>query len=287
MTSRQNHHEPLRDVIARHGIRATKLFGQHFLLDSNLIRKIVREAGALENATVLEIGAGPGGLTRALLDTSAKMVIAVERDRRCIAALDELAQHSSGRLVVVEADALAIDQAKLISGPAKVVANLPYNIATELFFKWQEQPERFGVLTLMFQKEVAERFTASPRSKAYGRLSVMAQWRYRVRRAFDLPPEAFVPPPKVTSTVVQFTPRDGPLALADPTAMRQVVAAAFGQRRKMLRSALRSLPCDPTTLLDAAGVVGEARAEELEIADFCALARSFAHLTGQSINPPH
>jgi 16S rRNA (adenine1518-N6/adenine1519-N6)-dimethyltransferase len=274
-------------VIARHGIRATKSLGQHFLLDRNLIQKIVREAGALENSTVLEIGAGPGGLTRELLATSARTVIAVERDRRCIAALNELAQVSSGRLVVVEADALKIDEAKLISGSAKVVANLPYNIATELFFKWQERPRLLRGLTLMFQKEVAERFTASPRSKAYGRLSVMAQWRYEVRRAFDLPPEAFVPPPKVTSTVIQFTLRAEPLAAADPIALRQVVAAAFGQRRKMLRGSLRSLPCDTGALLDDAGIIGEARAEELEISDFCALARSFANLVGKPTKPLH
>ena len=180
---------PLREVIARHGIRATKSLGQHFLLDRNLLRRIVREAGPLE--TVLEIGAGPGGLTRELLATEAREVIAIERDKRCVKALNELAADNPGRLRVIEANALDIDETQLIKETASVVANLPYNIATELFFKWQEHPKLFDRFTLMFQKEVAERFTAKPRSKAYGRLSVMAQWRYVVRRAFTVPREAF------------------------------------------------------------------------------------------------
>lgn len=280
------HNEPLRDVIARHGIRATKSLGQHFLLDRNLIRRIVRAAGTFEDTSVLEIGAGPGGLTRELLATSARTVIAVERDTRCIAALNELALDSAGRLVVLEADALDIDEAALISGAAKIVANLPYNIATELFFKWQERPALFEGFTLMFQREVADRFTACSRTKAYGRLSVMAQWRYAVRRVFDLPPEAFVPPPRVTSSVVQFTPLSEPLSPADPAAMRRVVAAAFGQRRKMLRGALQTLPCDSAALLQDSGIAGTARAEELEVSDFCALARSFMKLSGRPDSRP-
>ena len=270
--------EPLRNVIARHGIRATKSLGQHFLFDRNLVRKIVREAGSLEGMTVLEIGAGPGGLTRELLATAATQVIAVERDKRCVAALTELALSSANRLRVIEADALKIDETQLISGPTKIVANLPYNIATELFFKWQEPFGRYAGLTLMFQKEVAERFAATPRSKAYGRLSIMAQWRYEVRRVFDVPPEAFVPPPRVVSTVVQFTPLREPVAPADPHALRRVLAAAFGQRRKMLRGALRSLPCNSGALLERAGISGDARAEELDVSEFCALARAFAEL---------
>jgi len=270
--------KPLRDVIARHGIRATKSLGQHFLLDVNLTRRIVRAAGPLEGNSVLEIGAGPGSLTRELLTTGAAEVIAIERDRRCIAALTELALEHPDRLRVVAADALEVDESSLVSGPAKIVANLPYNIATELFFKWHQQPQQFTSLTLMFQKEVAERFTAEPRSKAYGRLAVMAQWRYRIRRLFDVPAEGFVPPPKVTSAVVQFIPLPEPTAPADLSAMQRVVAAAFGQRRKMLRGSLRALPCDTRELLASAEVTEDARAEELEVADFCALARSFERL---------
>lgn len=270
--------KPLRDVIARHGIRATKSLGQHFLFDVNLTRRIVRAAGPLEGSSVLEIGAGPGSLTRELLAAGAEEVIAIERDSRCVAALTELAHEHPDRLRVVAADALEIDESCLVSGPAKIVANLPYNIATELFFKWHQQPRQFTSLTLMFQKEVAERFIAKPRSKAYGRLAVMAQWRYRIRRLFDVPAEGFVPPPKVTSTVVQFIPLPEPTAPADQMAMQRVVAAAFGQRRKMLRGALRALPCDTGELLATAKVADDARAEELEVADFCALARSFERL---------
>ncbi len=279
MAAAADRFEPLREVIARHGIRAAKSLGQHFLLDRNLIRRIVRAAGPLNQTRVLEIGAGPGGLTRELLAEGAVEVVAVERDPRCIAALNDLARDFPGRLRVVPGDALEVDEASLVSGPVKIVANLPYNIATELFFKWQARSTCFDNLTLMFQKEVAERFAAAPCTKAYGRLAVMAQWRYRVRRLFDVPATAFVPPPKVTSTVIQFIPLVEPIASAEPDSMQRVVAAAFGQRRKMLRGALRGLPCDTGALLAAAGVAEDARAEELGIAEFCALARSFDRLT--------
>ena len=271
--------EPLREVMDRHGIRAVRSLGQHFLNDRNLIRRIVRAAGPLDESSVLEVGAGPGGLTRELLTAGAVEVVTVERDRRCVAALDELAQDFPGRLRVIAGDALEVDETNLISGPAKIVANLPYNIATELFFKWQARPTRFDSLTLMFQKEVAERFIATPRTKAYGRLSVMAQWRYRIRRLLDVPPASFVPPPRVTSTVIQLTPLVEPVAPSDAGSLQRVVAAAFGQRRKMLRQALRGLPCDTDALLTAAEVAEDARAEELGIAEFCALARSFEHLS--------
>ena len=273
-----NRVEALREVVARHGIRATRALGQHFLHDRNLIRRIVRAAGPLDDRRVLEVGAGPGGLTRELLAAGAVEVVAIERDRRCLAALDELAGDFPGRLRVVAADALEVDEASLVSTPVKIVANLPYNIATELFFKWQARPEQFESLTVMLQKEVAERFAAAPRTKAYGRLAVMAQWRYRVRRMFDVPPASFVPPPRVTSTVIQLVPLAEPVAPAEAGSMRRVVAQAFGQRRKMLRRALRGLPCDTAALLAAAGVAEDARAEELGIAEFCALARSFDRL---------
>ena len=277
--------EPLRDVIARHNIHPTKSLGQHFLLDRNLIRKIVRAAGPLDNKTVLEIGAGPGGLTRELLASSAREVIAIERDKRCIEALNALAQDDPNRLRVIEGDALKVDEYQLIDRTASIVANLPYNIATELFFKWHRRSELFDSLTLMFQKEVADRFTAGPRTKAYGRLAVMAQWRYAVRRMFDVPRDAFVPPPKITSSVVKFTPLPQPIARADPQTLQHVVAVAFGQRRKMLRGALRTLPCDTKLLLSHADIPGNVRAEELSIDDFCALARAFDELS--SAKRPH
>ena len=260
---------PLREVIARHGLDARKSLGQHFLLDLNLTARIARAAGDLEAATVLEIGPGPGGLTRALLEAGAREVIAVEKDSRAVAALVELAAAYPGRLRVVEADALAFDEPQ----DAVVVANLPYNVSTVLLVRWLRRIERFRSLTLMFQKEVADRLTAAPGGKDYGRLSVMAQWLCEVRAAFEIPPRAFTPPPKVTSTVVRFVPRPAP-ERAGFAQMERVAAAAFGQRRKMLRQSLK--PLGGEALLARAGVSPTARAEELSVSQFAALARELA-----------
>ena len=270
---------PLRDTIARHGIAARRSLGQNFLLDLNLTRRIARAAGDLVGTTVVEIGPGPGGLTRALLETAAARVVAIERDPRCIAALGELAVLHPDRLTIVEGDALSIDAAAAGGAdgrPRAIVANLPYNIATPLLIGWLRRIDAFASLTLMFQKEVAERLAAAPRGHAYGRLSVIAQWLCDVRLLFDIPPQAFVPPPKVTSTVVRLTPRPAPLAAAEFAILERMTKAAFGQRRKMLKGALRGLVADPAALLAAAGIDPAARAEELSVEQFCALARAFA-----------
>lgn len=270
---------PLREVIAKHGLGALKALGQNFLLDLNLTGRIARAAGPLEGHEVVEVGPGPGGLTRALLAEGAKRVVAIERDRRCLPALEEIAAAYPGRLTIVEGDALETDMASLVSGPARIVANLPYNIATPLLVGWLQTepwPPWYASLTLMFQKEVAERIVAPPGGKAYGRLAVLAQWRARPRMLFDVNRSAFTPPPAVTSTVVELIPRAEPLAPANPRALERVVAAAFGQRRKMLRSSLKSLGVDPAPLIEAAGVDPTQRAEELSVAEFCALARAFA-----------
>lgn len=265
---------PLREVLARHEIRATKTLGQNFLLDLNLTRKIARAGGPVHGQTVLEIGPGPGGLTRALLAEGAGHVVAVERDRRCLAALEDLADAVPGRLTLVEADALEVDEHALSPRPDRIVANLPYNISTPLLFKWLDRLELFKSLTLMFQKEVAQRITAAPGGKAYGRLSVMVQWRCRAAALFDVPPRAFTPAPKVTSTVIGLEPRAHPLAPADASSLETVVAAAFGQRRKMLRSSLKQISADPAGLLAAAGLEPTLRAENLSVEQFCALARA-------------
>ncbi|MDO8289438.1 MAG: 16S rRNA (adenine(1518)-N(6)/adenine(1519)-N(6))-dimethyltransferase RsmA [Parvibaculum sp.] len=269
---------PLRDVIAKHGLAAQKSLGQNFLLDLNLTRRIARAAGALDTHHIVEVGPGPGGLTRALLMEGAKHVTVVERDRRCLPALEEIAAAYPGRLTIIEGDALETDLKLLVSGPARICANLPYNIATPLLIGWlQTEPERpwYDSLTLMFQKEVAERITAAPGDKAYGRLGIAAQWRMKARMLFDINRSAFTPPPSITSTVVELIPRDQPLAPADARALELVTAAAFGQRRKMLRASLKSLVGDATALLEAAGIDGTKRAEELSIEQFCALARAF------------
>jgi len=264
---------PLRDVIARHGLGARRALGQHFLLDLNLTRRIARAAGDLTTGTVIEVGPGPGGLTRALLDLGARHVIAIERDARCIPALSEVQAAFPGRLTVMLADALETDAGRLGTPPRRIVANLPYNVATPLLLKWLESPDAFVGLTLMFQKEVADRLTARPRTKDYGRLTVLTRWLAEARRLFDIPARAFTPPPKVTSTVVQLTPRPVPLHPADRAQLERVTAAAFGQRRKMLRQSLKSLTPDPGALLAQAGVPETARAEELDVGQFCALAR--------------
>ena len=268
---------PLREVIARHGLGARKALGQHFLLDLNLTARIARAAGDLGGVAVIEIGPGPGGLTRALLDTAARTVIAVERDARCVAALAELEAAAAGRLRVVEGDALAVDAATLAEAPRAIVANLPYNIATPLLLGWLRGIESFESLTLMFQREVADRIAAAPGSKVYGRLSVISQWRAEVRPLFNLPARAFTPPPKVESTVVRLTPRRSPEP-APWAAFERVTAAAFGQRRKMLRSSLRVLGC-ADHLFEATGLDPTARAEEIDVAGFAALARALAAVT--------
>ena len=265
---------PLRDVIRRHDLAARKALGQNFLLDLNLPRRIARAAAPLDAVEVIEVGPGPGGLTRALLIEGARHVTAIERDERCIAALAELSAAFPGRLAVVPGDALAVDTATLSAPPRTIVANLPYNIATPLLLRWLASIGAYESLTLMFQKEVAERLVAKPRSKSYGRLSVLTQWLCEVRLLFDIPPQAFVPPPKVTSTVVQLTPRATPLAPCRMADLERVTAAAFGQRRKMLRSSLKSLGGDTAATIAAAGLVETARAEELSVEEFCTLARN-------------
>jgi len=276
---------PLREVIERHGLAARRSLGQHFLLDGNLTARIARAAGDLASGTVIEIGPGPGGLTRALLEAGARRLIAVEIDPRCVAALAELAAAYPGRLELREADALDIDPATLGSAPRRIVANLPYNIATALLGRWLDGLAGFERLVLMFQKEVADRLLARPRGKDYGRLSVALQWRAEVRRLFDLPPRAFVPPPKVTSTVVEIRPLAEPRYPADPATLERVLAAAFGQRRKMLRQSLRRLLPDPRPLLAAAEIPETARAEELTVERFAALARAYAARAASATGP--
>ena len=265
---------PLREIIARHGIAAQRRLGQNFLLDLNLTAKIARAAGPLDQATVIEIGAGPGGLTRALLAEGARHVVAIERDPRCLAALAELAAAYRGRLDLVAGDALALDPVALAPPPRKIVANLPYNIATALLLAWLGQIHEFASLILMFQREVALRLTAAPRTKSYGRLSVLTQWLAEPRILFDVPARAFTPPPKVTSTLVEIIPRAAPLTPAAKPVLERVTAAAFGQRRKMLRSSLEALGVPVAPLLERAGVAPTARAEELSVPQFCALARA-------------
>ncbi|HJP20658.1 MAG: 16S rRNA (adenine(1518)-N(6)/adenine(1519)-N(6))-dimethyltransferase RsmA [Alphaproteobacteria bacterium] len=270
---------PLREVIKRHGLRARKSLGQCFLLDLNLTDRISRAAAPLEGRTVLEVGPGPGGLTRSLLAQGAQ-VVAIEKDKRCLAALAELAEHYPGRLDVIESDALKVETADLVPPGTTIVANLPYNIATPLLFKWFDELELFTTITVTLQKEVADRLAAQPGTKPYGRLAVMTQWRCEVKRLFDIEPQAFTPPPKVTSTVVQLTPRTSPLAPAPADALERVVKAAFGQRRKMLRSSLKTVSDDPLGMLAAAGVDPTARAEELDVETLCALARGLGGLDG-------
>ena len=269
---------PLRTVIERFQLRADKRLGQHFMLDPNILRRIAAAAGDLSGRTVVEVGPGPGGLTRALLDAGAKRVIAIERDPRCIAALGELAAAAGGRLSLIEADALALDLAEVSPERVSIVANLPYNVATALLIRWLGQLERIERLTLMFQREVAARIGAPPGSRAYGRLSVLAQWLCEVRCLMHLPSRAFVPPPKVASSLIQLTARPQPLAPAPRDALERVLQAAFGQRRKMLRSSLKSLHERPEELLAAAELPPTARAEEIDVPGFCRLARSYAAL---------
>jgi 16S rRNA (adenine1518-N6/adenine1519-N6)-dimethyltransferase len=269
---------PLRDVIRRHGLAAKKSLGQNFLLDLNLTSRIARAGGSLDGITVLEIGPGPGGLTRALLAHGAKRVIAVEKDERALAALQEIAARYPQRLTIVADDALRSDPPSLLGGErARIVANLPYNIATALLVSWltvEPWPPWYDRMILMFQREVAERIVATPGSKSYGRLSVLTAWRCEAKILFDVAPSAFVPPPKVTSSVVCLDSRPQPLA-CDSRMLQRVTEAAFGQRRKMLRQSLRSLGHDPLPLLAAIGIAPTARAEEIPVEGFVALARAF------------
>ncbi|HTI87481.1 MAG TPA: 16S rRNA (adenine(1518)-N(6)/adenine(1519)-N(6))-dimethyltransferase RsmA [Alphaproteobacteria bacterium] len=272
---------PLKEVIAARGLAARKSLGQHFLLDPGITARIASAAGNLADRTVIEVGPGPGGLTRALLAAGASPLIAIERDDRCIAALQDVVAASDGRLRLVPADAIEADERALVADaegkpPALIVANLPYNIATVLILKWLERADLFADIVVMVQKEVAQRLAAKPGADAYGRLAVMVNWRAAVTPLFDLAPGAFTPPPKVTSTVVRITPRATPLCDADPSTLEAVVKAAFGQRRKMLRSALKSLGRDPLPPLEQAAIAPTARAEELSIEEFCALARAYA-----------
>jgi 16S rRNA (adenine1518-N6/adenine1519-N6)-dimethyltransferase len=265
---------PLRDVIARHGLQAKKSLGQNFLLDLNLTSKVARAAGGLTGKTVIEIGPGPGGLTRALLMEGAAKVIAIERDDRCLAALAEVADRYPGQLELVADDAMTVDLARLVSqgAPVKIVANLPYNIGTELLVSWLTTPvwpPFFESLTLMFQREVAQRIVAQPGSNHYGRLGVLCGWRTEAEMMFDIPASAFTPPPKVTSTVVSLTPRPSPLPV-DLTALERVTKAAFGQRRKMLRQSLKGIGGEG--LLAKAGIDGTRRAETLSVEEFVGLA---------------
>lgn len=266
---------PLREVIGRHGLSARKGLGQHFLLDLNLTCRIARAAGAIGEGTVIEIGPGPGGLTRALLMEGAARVIAVERDARCIEALADLREAAVGRLEIVEGDALEIDTAMLGAPPRRIVANLPYNVSVPLLIGWLEKADRVASMTCMFQKEVADRITAGPGGKSYGRLAVLANWRCRTRKLFDIPARAFTPPPKIVSTVIELVPwKDFPHP-CDIAALQAVAAAAFGQRRKMLRRSLAGLGVDTEALLKAADIDPTARAETLDIAQFATLARAY------------
>ncbi len=267
---------PLREVIAAHGLTAKKSMGQNFLLDLNLTAKIARLAGDLSACDVLEVGPGPGGLTRGLLAEGARHVLAIEKDARCLPALDQIATAHPGRLTVLNADALAVDPTAHLTPPIRVVANLPYNIGTELLLRWMlpdEWPPFWDSLTLMFQREVAERIVAKPGSKAYGRLALMAQWRADPRIVLSLPPEAFTPPPKVSSAVVHIERLAEPRFPADRKVLERVVAAAFNQRRKMLRASLRGFGPDIEDHLRAVGIPPTARAEEIGLEAFCALSR--------------
>jgi 16S rRNA (adenine1518-N6/adenine1519-N6)-dimethyltransferase len=279
---------PLRSVIAAHGLSAKKSLGQNFLLDFNLTRKIARAAGPLENATIYEVGPGPGGLTRALLAEGAARVIAVERDRRCIAALEEIALAYPGRLDIVSADAMALDETELlrernIAPPLRIAANLPYNVGTALLVKWLTAPDWppfWESLTLMFQREVAERIVSAPGSAEFGRLAVLAQWRTQPRILFDVDRRAFTPSPSVTSALLRVEPLAEPCAPAKLEDLERVTGAAFGQRRKMLRQSLKQLAPDAEARIRLAGADPESRPQDLDIGQFAALARAFFTTSG-------
>jgi 16S rRNA (adenine1518-N6/adenine1519-N6)-dimethyltransferase len=280
---------PLREVIRQHALSARKSLGQNFLLDLNLTARIARAAGPLEDATIIEIGPGPGGLTRALLALGARRVIAVERDRRALAALEEISARYPGRLEIICADAQHFDPRPLLGGgSARIVANLPYNIATALLIDWlsiEPWPPWYDMMVLMFQREVAERIVAHANDEAYGRLGVLANWRTETKILFDISPAAFVPQPKVTSSVVRLVPRTAPDP-CDRKALEMVAAAAFGQRRKMLRQSLKSLPADPARLAEAADVDLTRRAETIPVSSFVAMARELTNIRNGKLNIP-
>jgi 16S rRNA (adenine1518-N6/adenine1519-N6)-dimethyltransferase len=268
----------LREVIRACGLSAKKSLGQNFLLDFNLTRRIARAAGPLDGTTILEVGAGPGGLTRALLVEGAARVVAIERDARCLPALDAIAEAYPGRLEVLAADAREVDYGALsLPSPARIVANLPYSVGTPLLVTWlkaEPWPPWFDRLVLMFQREVADRIVATPRTKDYGRLAVLSQWRTRPRIMFGVSAAAFTPKPKVDSALVEFVPKEKPEPPCDIAVLEKVTAAAFGQRRKMLRASLRRLTPEAEALLESLGIDPTARAEELSVADFCRIANS-------------
>ena len=274
---------PLREVIATHGLAAKKSLGQNFLLDLNLTARIARAAGSLDDHDVLEIGPGPGGLTRGLLAEGARHVVAIEKDARALPALQQIAKAYPGRLTVIEGDALETDPWAHLTPPVRIAANLPYNIGTELLTRWLTPPEwppRWSTLTLMFQREVAQRIVATPGTKAYGRLAILSQWRSEARIVLDLPPQAFTPPPKVSSAVVHLTALPEPRFPARAETLSTVTRHAFGQRRKMLRAALKGLSPAIEDLLKEADIPPTARAEEIDLARFCALARAFDRARG-------
>jgi len=278
---------PLREVIRRHALSARKSLGQNFLLDLNLTARIARAAGPLEQATVIEVGPGPGGLTRALLALGARRVIAIERDERAVAALEEISARYPGRLEIICTDAQHFDPRPLLgAGKAKIVANLPYNIATALLIDWlsiEPWPPWYEMMVLMFQREVAERIVARENTEAYGRLGVLANWRAETKILFDISPAAFVPPPQVTSSVVRLIPRDQPEP-CDRKTLEMVAAAAFGQRRKMLRQSLKSLPVEPARLGAAADIDLTRRAETIPVSGFVAMARELADIRNEKLN---
>lgn len=276
---------PLREVVREHGLLAKKSLGQNFLFDLNLTSRIARSAGPLDDTTVIEVGPGPGGLTRAILASGASKVIAIERDPRCLPALAQIAAHYPGRLKIVEADALAFDPRPLLGdAPARIISNLPYNVGTALLTGWltaDTWPPWWRSLTLMFQREVAERIVADEtRPKDYGRLGVLCGWRSHATMLFDVPPSAFVPPPKITSTVVHVSPRETPLPCR-VAALEAVTRAAFGQRRKMLRQSLKSIAPDPGAIIAAAGLDETIRAEDVPVASFVALANAWDRSSGR------
>ncbi|SFI70900.1 16S rRNA (adenine(1518)-N(6)/adenine(1519)-N(6))-dimethyltransferase RsmA [Celeribacter neptunius] len=270
---------PLREVIERHGLVAKKSLGQNFLLDLNLTSKIARQAGDLSHCDVLEVGPGPGGLTRGLLAEGARKVLAVEKDSRAMAALAEISETYPGKLEVLNADALEIDPLERLTPPVRIVANLPYNVGTELLVRWltpDAWPPYWSSLTLMFQREVAERIVAEPGSKKYGRLAILSQWRTTPRIVMELPPEAFSPPPKIHSAVVHFEALPAPRFEADPKVLERIVAAGFNQRRKMLRASLKGIAPEIEDHLLAAGIKPTDRAEQISVEGWCALARELA-----------
>lgn len=271
---------PLRDVIAEHGLAARKGLGQHFLLDLNLTLKIARAAGDLTAGTTVEVGPGPGGLTRAILSAGAGRLIAIEKDERCIAALAPLVDAAAGRMTLLNEDALKVDYSGVGARPLKIISNLPYNVGTPLLVGWLEKAEAITSMTLMFQKEVAERITAPPGTDHYGRLSVLCNWRCRTDYLFTLPARAFTPPPKVDSAVVQLTPYDAVPYPGRMDLLQRVTAAAFGQRRKTLRRSLAQLGVPVDMLLDRAGIDGSLRAEKIDIEGFGRLTEAFEALLG-------